>query len=163
MRLRLAAERALREVPGTRLARDSAGRETDNAIDHSEFARLSPAQIEAVVATMRAEGLHATVSSIHVNGWFGDHDKLSAARWMAQRLFDRRLDDAPGRWLYVGDSTNDQLLFRSLPLTVGVANLMHFADRLTDWPAWITEGERGQGFAEVARRLLAARRGLAAA
>ena len=36
-RLQRAAARVLQEVPGTMLARDSAGRETDIAIDHSEF------------------------------------------------------------------------------------------------------------------------------
>ena len=34
------AERVLREVPGATLSRDSAGRVTDIAIDHSEFAHL---------------------------------------------------------------------------------------------------------------------------
>ena len=29
--------------------------------------------------------MNATVSSIHVNGWFGEHDKFSGARWMVQR------------------------------------------------------------------------------
>lgn len=79
-RLRAAAARVLREVPGATLARDSPGRVTDIAIDHAEFARLDAAQIEQVAAVMRAEGLNATVSSIHVNGWFGSHDKSSGAR-----------------------------------------------------------------------------------
>ncbi len=158
LRLRAAAERVLREVPGATLARDSAGRETDIAVDHSEFTSLSPEAIDQVVAVMRAEGLTATVSSIHVNGWIGEHSKWTAAQWMLQRLFGRELDAEIARWIYVGDSTNDQLMFRHFPLCAGVANLMHFADRLSDWPAWITSGERGQGFAEVAARVLAARR-----
>jgi HAD superfamily hydrolase (TIGR01484 family) len=162
-RLRSAAERVLREVPGATLARDSAGRVTDIAIDHAEFARLDAAQIEQVVAVMRDEGLNATVSSIHVNGWFGTHDKLSGARWIVQRLYGRALDDERGQWIYVGDSTNDQVMFGHFPLSVGVANLRHFADRLHTWPRYITEGERGAGFAQVAQALLAARAGFSAA
>ena len=158
-RLRAAAERVLREVPGTTLAQDSPGRVTDIAIDHSEFAHLDTATIARVVAVMQREGLNATVSSIHINGWFGVHTKLSGARWMLQRLFGRDLDAELERWVYVGDSTNDQTMFGHFPLSVGVANLRRFADQLHTWPAYLTDGERGAGFAEVAARLLSARAG----
>lgn len=156
-RLRDVAQRVLRELPGTTLAQDSAGRVTDIAVDHSEFAHLPPATIERVVALMRAQGMNATVSSIHVNGWFGEHTKWSGAVWMVQRLFGRALEAELERWLYVGDSTNDQLMFARFPYSVGVANLRHFADKLDTWPAFMADGERGEGFAEVARVLLAAR------
>ena len=156
-RLAEVAQRVLREVPGSTLAQDSAGRVTDIAIDHSEFARLEPADIERVVAIMRNAGMTATVSSIHINGWFGEHDKWSGARWMTQRLFGRELEAEMERWVYIGDSTNDQVMFGRFPLSVGVANLRHFAGQLHTWPAYITEGERGVGFAELVRAVLAAR------
>lgn len=156
-RLREVAARILREVPGATLARDSAGRVTDIAVDHSEFSRLDEAAIARVVALMQAEGMNATVSSIHVNGWFGEHTKPSGARWMVRRLFGRTLQAELERWVYVGDSTNDQAMFGLFPLSVGVANLMDFADRLHTWPAYIARGARGEGFAEMARALLAAR------
>jgi HAD superfamily hydrolase (TIGR01484 family) len=156
-RLRQVLARVLAEVPGTLPARDSAGRVTDIAIDHSEFAHLPAAAIEQVVALMRAEGMTATVSSIHINGWFGSHNKFSGAQWMVHRLFGRRLDDELERWVYVGDSTNDQTMFGHFPLSVGVANLMNFRQQLHTWPAWITPSERGAGFAEVADAVLAAR------
>ena len=156
-RLKEVAARVLHDVPGSRLAQDSAGRVTDIAVDHGEFAHLSPARIEQVLAVMRAEGMNATVSSIHINGWFGEHTKLSGARWIVQRLLARDLEAERGRWLYVGDSTNDQLMFGHFALSVGVANLMAFAEQLSVWPAYLTESARGAGFAEVARRLLATR------
>lgn len=156
-RLAEVQRRIVREVPGAKPARDSAGRVTDIAIDHSEFEHLDAAAIASVVALMREEGMTATVSSIHINGWFGSHDKLHAARWMTQRLYGRALDGEIGRWVYVGDSTNDQLMFARFPLSVGVANLRRFAAELTRWPAFITRGERGAGFAEVARRVIEAR------
>ena len=158
-RLHAAATRVLREVPGSTLAQDSAGRVTDIAVDHGEFARLDGAQIARVVEVMRAEGMNATVSSIHVNGWFGDHDKFSAAHWMLRRLFGRDLDAEIGRWIYVGDSSNDQVMFGAFPLSVGVANLRRFAAELHTWPAYITQAERGAGFAELVQALLAARAG----
>ena len=156
-RLRAAAARILSEVPGARLARDSVGRVTDIAVDHAEFARLSTDETERVVAVMRAEGMSATVSSIHVNGWFGDHTKLSGAGWIVQRLLGRDLEAERERWVYVGDSTNDQLMFGHFALSVGVANLLDFAERLTQWPAFVTQHERGRGFIEVAEALVAAR------
>jgi HAD superfamily hydrolase (TIGR01484 family) len=157
-RLDAAAARILAEVPGATLARDSAGRATDIAIDHAEFAHLGTAQIAQVVALMHAAGMQATVSSIHVNGWFGTHDKPRGADWMLRRLFGRDLDDERAHWVYVGDSTNDEAMFARFALSVGVANLRDVAAQLRQWPAYLTEGERGAGFAEVAQRLLAVRR-----
>jgi HAD superfamily hydrolase (TIGR01484 family) len=155
-RLREVVARVLREVPGATLSRDSAGRMTDIAVDHGEFARLDRAQIDAVVAVMASAGMNATVSSIHINGWFGEHTKLSGARWIVRRLLAQELDAR--RWAYVGDSANDQLMFGHFPLSVGVANLLDFAYALTVWPAYITQGARGAGFAEVARCLVEHRR-----
>jgi HAD superfamily hydrolase (TIGR01484 family) len=157
VRLAQALRRVLREVPGSTPARDSAGRVTDIAVDHSEFAQLDAATVARVVAVMRAEGMHATVSSIHVNGWFGEHDKWSGARWIVERLTGRALEHETDRWVYVGDSTNDQVMFGRFALSVGVANLLRFERELDVWPAYLTDGERGAGFAEVARALLAAR------
>jgi HAD superfamily hydrolase (TIGR01484 family) len=156
-RLAQAAQRILREVPGCQLARDSAGRVTDIAIDHSEFAQLTEAQIQQVVAIARADGLTATVSSIHINAWLGDHNKLSGARWIVQHRLKRNVDAELDAWLYVGDSTNDQLLFGHFPLSVGVANLRRFEQQLGVWPRYITQGQRGAGFTEVAQAILKAR------
>lgn len=156
-RLRAVASQVLRQVPGAQLARDSAGRLTDIAVDHSEFTQLPPGAVAQVVALMRAAGMTATVSSIHVNGWFGEHDKFSGAAWMARELFGEDLSQTLPRWAYVGDSTNDQVMFARFVHSVGVANLMRFAAELHTWPAWITPGERGEGFAQVAQTLLAAR------
>ena len=155
-RLQLVAQRVVNEVPGAMLAQDSAGRETDIAIDHSEFAHLPPATIARVVRLMRGEGMHATVSSIHINGWYGGHNKLTGARWIVRELFGRELDPEIDRWVYVGDSTNDVLMFERFPHSVGVANIRRFEDELSHPPKYITPSERGAGFAEVARALVAA-------
>lgn len=156
-RMQQVARRVLHEVPGTTLAEDSPGRETDIAIDHSEFTHLPPEQIAQVVQIMQAEGMCATVSSIHINGWFGAHNKLEGARWILRELLGRELDAEIARWVYVGDSTNDQLMFQHFPFSVGVANIRRFEAELTHQPRFITRGERGAGFAEVARALLAVR------
>ena len=141
-------------IPGARRATDSAGRETDIAIDHSEFTQLSDAQIDKVVLAMRHEGMHATVSSIHVNGWYGEHNKLEGARWIVRQLWGRNLDAERQRWAYVGDSTNDALMFQAFAHSVGVANVARFVPHLSHLPRYVAQGERGAGFAEVARAVL---------
>jgi hypothetical protein len=146
-----------REVPGARRATDSPGRETDIAIDHSEFTQLPEAAIEQVVALMRAEGLNATVSSIHINGWVGEHNKLVGARWILQAHAGRALDAELDRWVYVGDSTNDQVMFAHFTHSVGVANIARFVPQLKHLPRYVTQGERGLGFAQVAQAVLEVR------
>ena len=151
VRMQQVGQRILREVPGTLLAQDSPGRETDMAIDHSEFTHLPPESIASVVAIMQSEGMNATVSSIHVNGWFGAHNKLEGARWIVRELLGRELDAEMDHWVYVGDSTNDQLMFEAFPNSIGVANIERFLPELKNKPRYVTRGARGAGFAEVAR------------
>ena len=157
IRLQACAADVITSVPGATLSTDSPGRLTDIAIDHSEFAHLSAEQIAAVCAVMRAHGLHATVSSIHINGWIGGHSKWTAACWAVGKAVGASFD--PAEWLYVGDSTNDALMFERMPLAVGVANIARFVPQLTALPSYVAEGERGAGFAELAAALLAARVG----
>lgn len=158
-RLHAVLEGIERDIPGARRSRDSAGRETDIAIDHDEFACLDAATIERVVQRMRDAGLNATVSSIHVNGWLGDHDKPTGARWIVHELWGRDLHAERYRWVFVGDSSNDEGMFRAFPQSVGVANIARFWPTLAHRPRAVTRGERGAGFAEVARAVLVAWRG----
>jgi HAD superfamily hydrolase (TIGR01484 family) len=153
-RMQQVARRIVATVPGAMLSRDSSGRETDIAIDHSEYVTLAQPRIDAVVKLMQDEGMNATVSSIHVNGWYGDHNKLAGARWIVRELFGRDLDAEISRWAYVGDSTNDVLMFEHFPHSIGVANIRRFESQLSHPPKYITPGERGEGFAQVARAIL---------
>ena len=156
-RMQQVALRVLREVPGAQLSQDSAGRETDIAIDHSEFTHLSAEKIAQAIQIMQSEGMNATVSSIHINGWFGAHNKLSGARWIVRERFGRALDAEIDKWVYVGDSTNDQLMFAHFPHSIGVANIRRFEAQLAHKPRYITVGERGAGFAEVTTAIAEAR------
>jgi hydroxymethylpyrimidine pyrophosphatase-like HAD family hydrolase len=98
--------------------------------------------------------MNATVSSIHVNGWYGSHDKLTGARWSVRELLARELDSELDRWAYVGDSTNDQVMFAHFAHSIGVANLRRFEQQLVTKPMYVTQGERGAGFAQVAQAIL---------
>jgi len=144
----------LQTVPNARASQDSSGRETDIAIDHSEYAFLDAQDIAKVVHIMRENWMTATISSIHINGWYGSHSKLEGARWIVRKLFDRNLEEELNNWVYVGDSPNDQIMFAHFPNSIGVANIKDFENQLQHFPQYITPSERGQGFAELSKSLL---------
>jgi len=154
-RLAVIGERILAAVPGCALASDQLYREADLAIDFCEDVPPLPrAAVDRIVALMQGEGMTAKVSSIHVNGWFGDYDKLGMTRTLLAEAFAADLDAERERWLFAGDSPNDAPLFAYFPNSVGVANVRAFADRIATLPAYVTVGEGGAGFAEIARALL---------
>ena len=155
-RLRRVAREVLQAVPGCALASDQPWREADLAIDWCEdVPRLPDAQVDRIAALMRARGLTVKVSSIHVNGWFGDHDKLSMTRRALADLWGVDLDRDRARWVFAGDSPNDAPMFAYFPNAVGVANVRELADRIATLPAYVTRAEAGAGFAEIADFLLA--------
>jgi len=150
-------ERILREVPGCALASDQLYREADLAIDFCEdVPRLSFAEVDRIVALMRAAGMTAKISSIHVNGWFGDYDKLGMTRILMQERYGIDLACDQAEYLFVGDSPNDAPMFRFFSNSVGVANVADFGAHLTDAPAYVSSRRSGDGFVEVAELLLGA-------
>jgi HAD superfamily hydrolase (TIGR01484 family) len=149
------AKEILAAVPGTALASDQPYREADIAIDYCEDVPALPlATAERIAELMRARGLHAKVSSIHVNGWFGDYDKLSMTRTLFRDRLGMDLDRERGAVVYVGDSPNDAPMFDFFPNSVGVANVRRFADVLDKAPKFITSASSGAGFAELVEHLL---------
>ena len=161
-RVRLAAirDRIVEHVPGCAVASDQNYRDADLAIDYCEdVARLPQNAVDRIVALMRKHGLTAKVSSIHVNGWFGEYDKLTMTRTMMRECFGIDLDHERGTWVFVGDSPNDAPMFAYFPHAVGVANIKAFSEQLSAAPAYVTTAASGAGFCEVADFLLAARTG----
>jgi HAD superfamily hydrolase (TIGR01484 family) len=157
-RARLAAvgDEILAAVPGAALASDQRYREADLAIDYCEdVPRLGETAIDCILAIMRAAGMTAKVSSIHVNGWFGEYDKLGMTRTLMRERFAVDLDAERAGYAFVGDSPNDAPLFAYFPHSIGVANVRQFGGRVEAWPAYVTRQPAGAGFAEVADRLTA--------
>ncbi len=152
------AGKILKEVPGCAVSSDQAYREADLAIDFREdVAELPREKVARIVEIMQAEGLTAKVSSIHVNGWFGDYDKLSTTRLMLREEFAIDIDREREDFVFAGDSPNDQPMFAFFPNAVGVANVLEMADLMTDFPAWITPSAGAAGFAEIAEALIPTR------
>ncbi len=153
-RRRLAAirEAVLRAVPGAGIASDQPYRELDLAVDFCEdVPALDDEAVDRIVATFEEHGATCKVSSIHVNGWFGEFDKLEGFHRLC---LDLGMDPDPARWAYVGDSANDAPMFGHFPLSVGVANVDRFLPRIPVHPAFRTQGEGGEGFAEFVDRVL---------
>ncbi|GAB4164923.1 MAG: HAD-IIB family hydrolase [Rhodocyclaceae bacterium] len=154
-RMKEVAREVLAAVPGCAIAADQFCRETDLAIDWREdVAPLAPEAVANIVAILQRNGLTAKVSSIHVNGWYGDYDKLGMTRIIAREQFGLDLDRARARFLFVGDSPNDEPMFGYFTNSVGVANVRRFAGAMRELPAWVTRARGGAGFAELARAVL---------
>lgn len=158
-RRRLVAEVAavLREVPGARLSMDSAYTEVDLAVDYNEEARLGEQGAGRIEALLRARGVTAVRSSVHVNCWLGRFDKRSAVRRLLKLAWGLRLEPGDPRFVYAGDSFNDAPMFGEFALSVGVANVRRVLERIDTPPAFITRAEEGRGFEELARAILAQR------
>ncbi len=157
-RLRAIRESVLAEVPGAGIASDQDYRVADLAVDFCEdVAPLPDADIDRIVSIAECHGATAKVSSIHVNIWFGDYDKLSMTRRMCRELFDENDDGMRQHYVFVGDSPNDEPMFGFFPLSVGVANVAGFLPRMRTPPRYATGSECGAGFAELADALLSRR------
>ncbi len=154
-------ERVLREVQGCSLASDQLYREADLAIDFCEdVPRLPGAEVDRIVSLMEEAGMTAKISSIHVNGWFGDYDKLGMTRTLMQERYGVDLARDEARYLFVGDSPNDAPMFEFFSNSVGVANVTDFGARLSHAPAYVTKKRSGEGFIELVDRLLDPRTGM---
>lgn len=159
-RVKLAAlrDRILREVPGAAISADQLYREADLAIDFCEdVPPLPTSKVDRIVALFEEAGAVAKVSSIHVNGWFGDYDKLSMTRLFVSDVLGLDLDREKHRFVFCGDSPNDSPMFGFFPYACGVANVLEFAGRMPAAPPFVASRRGGEGFVEIADILLEAR------
>lgn len=154
------AVKILAAVPGCALASDQFCRIADLAIDFCEDVKPLPRKtVDVIVQLMEAAGMQVKVSSIHVNGWFGDYDKLTTTRRMLLQEFGVSIEDATERkrWVFIGDSPNDAPMFGYFTNSVGVANVLDFTDTLEATPTYVTRDRAGAGFVQLAQALLSAR------
>ena len=152
------ANQVLADFPGTTIASDQAYREIDVAIDFCEDVPPLPlATAQAIAEAVHRQGAAAKVSSIHVNAWFGNHDKLTMSERFLAESFDIRVEKDLNHIAYCGDSPNDAPMYAVFPLGIGVANIRPYAKLMAHLPNYVTMGEGGHGFAEFADAVLKAR------
>jgi len=146
----------LKKIPGCRVSADQRYREADLAIDYCEDVPPLPAEaVDRIVRLFEAVGARVKISSIHVNGWFGEYDKLTMTRILFAEIFKDDLESVKGEIIFIGDSPNDVPMFRFFPHSVGVANFLALQEKMMHLPAWITQQEGGFGFAEMVDSILA--------
>ena len=153
-RLLREVRRAMRQVPGARLSADSAYTEVDVAIDYNEEVSLGQGAAEKLEEILRARGIRAVRSNVHVNCWIGQFDKQSMVERFIQKEWRGKLRKSDARFVYVGDSFNDAPMFEGFSLSVGVANVRDVLGRIDHPPAFITREREGKGFRELVRELL---------
>jgi hypothetical protein len=145
----------LDKVDGCDVASDQNYRETDLAIDFCEdVPTLSKSAVKQIVDIFEQAGAIAKVSSIHVNGWFGDYDKLAMTRIFLAECLQTEMDSSQDIVVFCGDSPNDAPMFGFFDNSVGVANVLDFADNLEQQPRWITKNRTAAGFVELAETIL---------
>ena len=151
-------KKILSEVPGSGVASDQFCRVADLAIDICEDVEpLTPDAVCRVVALFEDAGATAKLSSVHVNGWYGEYDKLSTSRVFAKHVLNVDLDADKHRMIFVGDSPNDSPMFSFFPYSCGVANVKDFDEDALKPPSFVTMNRGGAGFVEVAQLLLGER------
>ena len=154
-RLARLGEEIVAAVPGARIAADQPFRIADLAIDFAEdTGPLPPEDLDRIVAMMQAAGASAKISSIHVNGWFGDWDKLAMTRRLFREIYGVDVEREREIVMFIGDSPNDEPMFAFFPHSVAVANIRPFLPRLKALPVYVTERAAGDGFVEFAAMLL---------
>ena len=145
----------LKKIPGCRVSADQAYREADLAIDYCEDVPPLPVEdVDRIVGIFKAAGARAKISSIHVNGWFGEYDKLSMTRKLFTEVLKSDLETVKEAAIFIGDSPNDVPMFRFFPHSVGVANILRFNKTISHKPAWVTQEKGGYGFAEMVDAIL---------
>jgi len=154
-RLEQLATEILAAVPGAAISADQFARDTDLAIDFREdVAPLPQRDIDRIVAIFEAAGATAKVSSIHVNGWFGDHDKLTMARRFLSDVLSIDPETENTVVAYIGDSPNDAPMWRYFKNGIGVASALAYKGRLAAEPKYVTVRKSGDGFVELAEALI---------
>jgi len=145
----------LDSVPGSAVASDQFTRLMDLAIDFCEdVPALKNSDIKKIVSIYESHGAVAKVSSIHVNGWFGDYSKISMIKTYWETELGKSFDEIKNKSLFVGDSPNDEPSFEHFKTSVGVANILKFLGDLKFKPSFITKSEGGDGFVELTEKLL---------
>jgi HAD superfamily hydrolase (TIGR01484 family) len=145
----------IKAIPGCQISADQAYRESDLAIDFREdVPDLSLTTAQKIQAHFQSAGAMAKISSIHVNAWFGEYDKLAMTQLFFKEVFHLELDSILEKVIFIGDSPNDEPMFRFFPNSVGVANIAAWREQMKALPQWITKQPGGFGFAELAEILI---------
>ena len=148
-------QKILEEVAGCAVSSDQFSRVSDLAIDFCEDVPDLPIEaVKKIKEIFVQSGATAKISSIHVNAWFGDYNKLEMTRIFTKEIFDLDLDRRKDDFVFCGDSPNDEPLFEYFPNSCGVANVKDFQSEMTYMPTYVSSSKGGKGFIEICKKFL---------
>ena len=121
-----------------------------------QVAGLSPAARSELDRIAARWGFATVASSVHVHVHTPGVTKATA---LVHLLASVSPPVEPDEVLTAGDSLTDAPIFdpRHFPLSVGVANISGYLDKIAHAPAYLTSAPEGGGFLEIARALLRAK------
>lgn len=154
--LRNIAREVFKKFPRAKLAADQFSRQIDLAIDFAEDVN-PPLSLEAaqdIAKIFTAHGATAKISDIHVNGWYGEHDKLTACQWLAKEWLNMDLKKDNEHCVFIGDSQNDEPMYKFFKNSVAVKNIQKFLPTLEFKPKYVTPSHEAKGFSELCQQLL---------
>jgi HAD superfamily hydrolase (TIGR01484 family) len=145
----------LSKVSGSAVSSDQFCRLMDLAIDFCEdVPALQKTDIQKIVQIFDSHGATAKVSSIHVNGWFGNYNKVSTILQFLKNEFQISESEALTICAFVGDSPNDEPMFEKFPLSFGVANIQKFSSDMKFKPTYVADLTGGEGFSQIVEKIL---------
>lgn len=148
----------LKQIPGARVASDQFTRLMDLAIDFCEDVdRLNEEDVDRIVEIFVEHGAQAKISSIHVNGWYGDYDKLAMTRVFLEKELGIKPEQLQSHCAFIGDSPNDEPMFDFFEQSFAVQNFLPYKNKVKNLPKFLCEKKCGHGFAEFANHLIATR------
>ena len=131
------------------LAADQPFRQWDLALDISEDYKMSMGKAKDIYDFCLSKGANAAISNIHLNIWYGSYNK----RDMALKILEKwslHVDDC----IYIGDSPNDEPMFKQFTHSVGVQSIKKYADIIKSYPSYVTDRDGSQGFEELVNLIL---------
>lgn len=145
-----------REFPDLVAADDVEERRTDYTYDIGEHQHVERDRVRAICEFAEVRGARTLTSSVHLHVSLDAADKAAGAVRLVRTLTGGDPSEILGRYAFIGDSENDASCFAAFHTTIGVKNLR---GRPSVPPRYLCTAERGAGFVEAARALLAGRSG----
>jgi len=115
--------------------------------------------VRAVREAAEELGARTFVSSIHLHVTLDADDKASGTLRALSQLGGGDVSSMLARYAFVGDSGNDEACFGAFRLSFGVSNIADHLAGMTMRPRFVSEATCGEGFAEIAEKLLVLRAG----
>lgn len=145
----------LHKTPGLSFSKDHSYRLCDVAVDYQQDNKTSCLNsANHLVDKLKKLGANARFSSIHINAWFGDFNKLSMTQRVLSDIFKLDESEMLEQVAYIGDAPNDEPMFEFFKHTFGVGNVRNHLPSMQFHPNTVLMQEGGLGFVEFSNDLL---------